>query len=128
MPKVTLSISGLTVHLSPLEKILALRSDLTVAFADISAAYVEWHPWLAEGLFRLSSITNVAHYNVHPGYGTYPQPDGSWNFLAVRIARPAVSIDIAKGTYKRIILSVSDPEETAKAIAGAAGVEPSRVS
>lgn len=123
MPKVAVAISCVTVRLSPLEKVLALRGDLTVPFADVSAVYVEWHPWLAEGISRFGGISAGAHFNLHPGYGIYPQPDGSCNFLAVRIARPAVSIDITTGTYRRIVLSVSDPEGTAKAIADVAGID-----
>ena len=119
MARITLSAGVLTVAMRGIDKVLALRGDVSVQVAHIRG--VEVRPEEARRIWHgLRVGTNI------PGVvtaGTFFTGDGKV-FFDVHDPERTIAIDLADESYKRLIVQVDDddtPEATAERIRAALG-------
>ena len=103
MAKLRVHTDRIEVHLTPVEKSLALRvDDLVVQRDDIRSATITDDPWIwIRGIRRRGTeiplIVAVGAWKYH----------GGTDFVIVKGKRPAVVFELASGEFTRIILSTN---------------------
>lgn len=123
MATIEIKDSSLLVNVEGIDKILALRSSITVPLGHITG--VTARPDISQVMYmpvesQFRGVRNPGHVLA----GTLVMADGSGNvFCDVRNEKNAVSIDLQHDEFKRLILEVSDrtPEQARDLILAAIG-------
>jgi hypothetical protein len=114
---------NLVLHLTLGEKIWGLHGNIRVPLSCIVTVAPDPKPWLGLRGWRMAGVS-------FPGYvalGTRRHGAG-YDFCALHRDWPAVQVNVSRGRFSRLIVSVpqgSDPEAEAARIAAAAGIAPS---
>jgi len=106
----------LVVALSELERLGAFRGDIRVPLTAVRAVRVadEPRPELRGVRAPGTGIPGIIALGARRGEGH--------DFAAVYHDRPAVVIELEGATFDRLVISVDNPDATAAAIRGAAGI------
>ncbi len=103
--------SSLLVHVEGMDRVWALKSQLTIPLVHVRAATVD--PVIADSRkgWRLPGV-NIRGVIVA---GTFHH-DGDRVFWDVHDGAKAVVIELADETYQRLVIEVDDPQATAEQI------------
>ena len=123
MAELIVDDADLVVHLTLGEKIGGFHGDIRVPLSFIFAVAPDPKPWLGLRGWRMAGVS-------FPGFaslGTRRHGDG-YDFCVLHRDWPAVRVDLRRGRFSRLVISVpegSDPQTEAARIAAAAGIAPS---
>jgi hypothetical protein len=113
----------LIVRLTLGEKIWGFHGDIRVRLTSIVAVAPDPKPWLGLRGWRMAGVS----FPGHAALGTRRHGDG-YDFCVLHRAGPAVRVDLGRGRFSRLVISVpegGDPQAEAARIAAAAGIAPS---
>ena len=111
MATISINTSELTVHVQGLDKLWALKSQLTIPLAHVRGAtadpgmVAEGKGWRGPGAHLPGVITA----------GTFHH-DGQRVFWDVHNSAKAIVIELDDDTYQRLVIEVPDPRATVDAI------------
>jgi hypothetical protein len=113
----------LVVRLTLGEKIWGFHGDIRVRLPSIVSVAPDPKPWLGLRGWRMAGVS----FPVHAALGTRRHGDG-YDFCVLHRDWPAVRVDLRRGRFSRLVISVpegGDPQAEAARIAAAAGITPS---
>ena len=105
MPTISVTPERVTVRLSAVEKVGALRGDITVPRSAVVGASVVADPMAAVSGLRAPGYAMPGHGKV----GTWRHHDGK-DFVAVYADRPAVELRLSGQPYERLLVAADDPD------------------
>ncbi|MDQ2725484.1 MAG: hypothetical protein M3Y36_08325 [Actinomycetota bacterium] len=117
MATLVIGSDEVSLMLRPIEHALSFHKDLHLPLTAIVRVSVPASPWMALRGWRSTGLGI-------PGYaalGVRRHGTGR-DFAAVFKQEPAVLIELNTGRYEQVLVSVPDPEATARAVAAAAGI------
>lgn len=112
MPHIAVDDGTLTIRLSPVEKLLALRGDVHADARLVRSAAVVGNPWR---LIRGLRMPGTAFPGIL-AVGTWRWREGESrgrDFVAVRRGLPGVSVELGDHVYSRLLVSIEHPERIA---------------
>ena len=123
MAELIVDDADLVVRLTLGEKIWGFHGDIRVRLTSIVAVAPDPKPWLGLRGWRMTGVSLPGH----AALGTRRHGDG-YDFCVLHRDWPAVRVDLGRGRFSRLVISVpegGDPQAEAARIAAAAGVAPS---
>ena len=117
MARVEIGNDTLTVHMEGMDRLLALKSSITVPLSHVAGAHVD-----VDEASRVYHGLRLPGTNV-PGVvtaGSYLR-SGQWSFWDVHDPAKAVVIELRDEHYAKCVVGVDDPEATAREIQRAIG-------
>lgn len=117
MPALDVDGDTLVVHLSPAQKFWAFHRNLQVPVSAVRSVRVTTTPWSDLRGWRISGTTISGTVAL----GRRRHASGV-DFVAMGRVTEAVEVEMNDGPYRRLVVSVADPQHTASAIAAAAGI------
>ena len=123
MAELIVDDADLVVHLTLGEKIWGFHGDIRVPLSFIFAVTPDPKPWLGLRGWRMAGVS----FPGHAAMGTRQHGDG-YDFCVLHRDWPAVRVDLRRGRFSRLVISVpdgGDPQTEAARIAAAAGIAPS---
>ncbi|MBC9727952.1 hypothetical protein [Streptomyces sp. TRM68367] len=117
MARLRVDDEDVVVRLSPREALLARRREIRVPLAQVKDARVEPDWWRALRGTARSGHSTPDRYSV----GERQHPQGR-DFVAVRVGRPAVVVDLCPSTpFVRLAVSAPDAERVARTLRNRVG-------
>ena len=113
----------LVVRLTLGEKIWSFHGDIRVRLSSVVRVAPDPKPWLRLRGWRMAGVSFAGH----AALGTRRHGDG-YDFCVLHRDWPAVRVDLRRGRFSRLVISVpegGDPQAEAARIAAAAGITPS---
>jgi hypothetical protein len=123
MAELIVDDDDLVVHLTLGEKFWGFHGDVRVRLSSIVSVAPDPKPWLSLRGWRMAGVSLAGRLAL----GTRRHGDG-YDFCVLHRIRPAVRVDMVRGRFSRLVISVpenSDPDAEAARIAAAAGIAPS---
>jgi hypothetical protein len=123
MAELIVADDDLVVHLTLGEKIWGFHGDVRVRLGWIVSVAPDPKPWLSLRGWRMAGV----NFAGRAALGTRRHGDG-YDFCILHRDRPAVRVDLVRGRFSRLVISVpesGDAQTEAARIAAAAGIAPS---
>ena len=111
MAELRVDADTVVVHLSGLERLVALRGDVEVGRAKVTAARVATDPWAELRGMRAPGvgIPGVVMFGTRRGrFGR--------DFVAISHRQPALVIELRDEPFARLIVSTPNPDSVAAAL------------
>ncbi len=121
MAEVEIASDTLTLHVTGVDRILALKSSLSVPLAHVSA--IDQDVAEASGVYHGLRLPGTSIPGVVTA-GTYLR-DGKWTFWDVHDPAKSVIIRLHDEHYSRLVVGVDDPAATVAQVRAALAGRPS---
>jgi hypothetical protein len=121
--KLTVDDQDLVLRLTPGERFWGFHGDLRIPLGWVVSVAAEPEPWLGLRGWRMAGV----YFSGFAALGTRRHGD-HYDFCMLHRDRPAIRVELAKGRFSRLVISVpedGDAEAEAARIAAEAGLAPS---